>query len=58
MKKQLYIYVVLIFMFVCYNLFFKLNDEREHTIVNILFSSVLFLYLTYIAVVILKKIKQ
>ncbi|WKS95693.1 hypothetical protein [Riemerella columbina] len=58
MKKQLYIYMALILLFVGYNLFFKTDNERLNTLINILFSSLLFLYLAYLALVILKKLKK
>lgn len=58
MKKQLYIYIALIALFVIYNVFFRVADTRLNTIINILFSSGLFLYLAYIAFVMLKKMKK
>lgn len=58
MKKQLIIYMILIIIFVAYNLFFQVADERTNTVINILFSSFLFLYIGYIAYVILRKLKK
>ncbi|WP_018675847.1 hypothetical protein [Riemerella columbina] len=58
MKKQLYIYIALIALFVIYNVFFRVADTHLNTIINILFSSGLFLYLAYIAFVMLKKMKK
>ncbi|MDY3362479.1 hypothetical protein D1J36_002030 [Riemerella anatipestifer] len=58
MKKQLYFYAILIIAFVLYNTVFKFEDGRVNAIVNITFASVLFLYIAYIAWVILKKMKN
>ncbi|MHA3044290.1 hypothetical protein JSO61_002975 [Riemerella anatipestifer] len=58
MKKQLYFYAILIIAFVLYNTVFKVEDDRVNAIVNITFASVLFLYIAYIAWVILKKMKN
>lgn len=55
MKKQLYIYIVLIILFVLYNTCKPVKDPRTDTIINILFASVLFLYIAYIAYLVLKK---
>ncbi|SDF07923.1 hypothetical protein [Epilithonimonas hungarica] len=56
MKKQLYIYAGLIILFVAYNFYKPVKDERSDTVINILFASVLFLYIAYIAYLVLKKI--
>ena len=56
MKKQLYIYVGLIILFVAYNFYKPVEDDRLDTIINILFASGLFLYIAYIAYLVLKKI--
>ncbi len=58
MKKQLYIYAVLVIAFIVYNQFFQIEDERMNAIVNILFASVLFLYIGYMAYVLLKRLKE
>ncbi|MCT6764042.1 hypothetical protein RIT98_00640 [Riemerella anatipestifer] len=58
MKKQLYLYAILIIVFILYNTIFKVEDGRINTIINIVFTSVLFLYIAYIAWVILKKMKN
>lgn len=50
--------MILIIIFVVYNLFFQVADERINTVINILFSSFLFLYIGYIAYVILRKLKK
>ncbi|KFC22072.1 hypothetical protein [Epilithonimonas lactis] len=56
MKKQLYIYVGLIILFVAYNFYKPIKDDRMDTAINILFASVLFLYIAYIAYLVLKRI--
>lgn len=58
MKKQLYIYAVLITIFILYNQFFQVEDEKTNTIINILFASFLFLYIGYLAFLALQKIKK
>ncbi|SHJ99480.1 hypothetical protein [Epilithonimonas mollis] len=56
MKKQLYIYAGLIILFVAYNFYKPVKDDRTDAVINILFASTLFLYIAYIAYLVLKKI--
>jgi len=56
LKKQLIIYGILIVIFVLYNFLNPIKDERTDTLINILFASVLFLYIAYIAYLVLRKI--
>lgn len=58
MKKQLYIYIAVIAVFIAYNQFFAVQDEKLNTIINILFASFLFLYMGYIAWVALRRMKN
>ncbi|MGZ5193370.1 MAG: hypothetical protein ACXWCF_02720 [Kaistella sp.] len=58
MKKQLYIYLFMILAFIVYNQFFQVQDERMNSLINILFASFLFLYIGYIAYVVLKRLKR
>ncbi|MGC4129003.1 MAG: hypothetical protein QM564_05445 [Bergeyella sp.] len=58
MKKHLTIYAVLIAVFIIYNLFFKIEDDRTNTAVNILFASVLFGYIGFMAFVLMKKMRK
>ncbi len=58
MKTQLYIYIVIIALFIAYNQFFAVEDERMNTIINILFGSFIFLYMGYLAYVALQKIRK
>ena len=58
MKKQLYIYLAMIVAFIVYNQFFQVPDERLNTLINILFASFLFLYIGYVAYLVLKRLKN
>lgn len=58
MKTQLTIYLLLILMYVLYNQFFRVEDEKMNVIINIIFASFLFLYISYIAFVFLQKTKK
>lgn len=58
MKKHLYIYGSMILLFIVYNQFFQIQDERINTIVNILFASFLFLYIAFMAFIAIRKMKN
>lgn len=58
MKKQLYFYLAMIVAFIVYNQFFQVPDERLNTLINILFASFLFLYIGYVAYLVLKRLKN
>ena len=58
MKKQLYIYVGLIILFVAYNFYKPIKDDRLDAVINILFASVLFLYIAYIAYLVLRNMSK
>ena len=58
MRTQLYIYGVLVIIFIGYNQFFQAEDPKVNTIINILFGSILFLYIAYMAFLIVKKMKS
>ncbi|AZI40638.1 MULTISPECIES: hypothetical protein [Epilithonimonas] len=55
MKKQLIIYGVLILAFVLYNFLEPVKNAKTDTLINILFASILFLYIAYIAYLVLRK---
>lgn len=55
MKAQIYNYAGIIILYILYNQFFRVQDEKTNTIINILFASVLFGYMAYMAIVVLKK---
>lgn len=48
----------MIVAFVVYNQFFRIEDEKINSLINILFASVLFLYIGFIAYLILKRLKN
>ena len=58
MKRQLYNYAGIILLYILYNQFFQVKDDRINTIINILFASFLFGYIAYMAIIILKKMKK
>ena len=58
MKKQLYIYAAMVVAFIVYNQFFQVEDNRLNEGINILFASILFLYIGYLAYLLLKRIKD
>lgn len=58
MKKQLYIYIAMILAFLVYNQFFQVQDERLNSVINILFASFLFLYIGYMAYLVLNRLKD
>ncbi|WP_165592827.1 hypothetical protein [Chryseobacterium sp. JAH] len=58
MKLHLIFFAVLIVGFISYNLFLESEDERLNTIINILYASVLFGYIAFMAFALLKKMKK
>lgn len=58
MKRQLYNYAGIIILYILYNQFFQVKDEKTNTIINLLFASILFGYIAYMGIVILKKMKK
>ncbi len=58
MKTQIIIYAILVIAYIIYNLFFKINDERINTAINILIASIIFGFVAYMAFRLLKKIKK
>lgn len=58
MKKHLYIYGILILIFVVYNLFFRVEDERTDAAINILATAIIFQYIAWMAFVLLKKMRN
>jgi len=58
MKIHLFIFALLIAGFVIYNLFFAVNDDRLNTIINIIYASILFGYISFMAFTLLKKMKK
>ena len=58
MKPHLIIFGILIAGFIAYNLFFQAADERTNTAVNIIYASVLFAYISFMAYSLLRKMKK
>ncbi|AZI67703.1 hypothetical protein EIB71_08510 [Kaistella daneshvariae] len=58
MKKQLIFYGVIIVTFIIYNQFFQVEDAKTNTIINILFASFIFLYIGYLAYMVLQRLKK
>ncbi len=58
MKKHLYIYGTLVAAFLLYNFFFQIGDDRINTALNILFASIIFGYISWMAFVMLKKMRK
>jgi len=58
MKLHLIIFAILIAGFISYNLFFATADDRLNTLINILYASVLFGYISFMAYTVLKKMKK
>ncbi|PJJ62553.1 hypothetical protein CLV73_3719 [Chryseobacterium geocarposphaerae] len=58
MKPHLIIFAILIAGFIFYNFFFKIEDDKTNTVVNIMYASVLFGYISFMAFSLLKKMKK
>ncbi|MEI3791573.1 MULTISPECIES: hypothetical protein [unclassified Chryseobacterium] len=58
MKPHLIVFAVLIAAFIAYNLFFRIEDDRMNTVVNITLVSILFGYISFMAYSLLKKMKK
>ena len=58
MKPYIYFYGILVAIYISYNLFFPLKDERAHTAFNILYAAFLFLYIGIMAFILLRKMKK
>lgn len=58
MKPQLIIFGILIAGFIAYNLFFQLADDRTNTALNIIYASLLFAYISFMAYSLIRKMKK
>ncbi|MDR6406136.1 MULTISPECIES: hypothetical protein [Chryseobacterium] len=58
MKPQLIIFGILVAGYITYNLFFQIADDRTNTAVNIIYASVIFGYISFLAYSLLKKMKK
>ncbi|AQX11151.1 hypothetical protein KRE40_11355 [Elizabethkingia meningoseptica] len=58
MKPHLIAYTILILLYFAYNQFFRVQNPQTNDLINIVFASFLFLYIAYIAFIILKRLKD
>lgn len=58
MKPHLIVFAILIAGFIAYNLFLQSQDDRTNTVVNILYASILFAYISFMAYTLLKKMRK
>ncbi|MBF5027014.1 hypothetical protein [Planobacterium oryzisoli] len=58
MKTPLILYGLLILGFIAYQLFFRHPEPRIHEAISILYTSVLFLYIGFLAYRVLKGLKK
>lgn len=58
MKPQLIIFAVLIAGYIAYNLFFQIEDDKTNTVVNILYASVIFAYISFMAYSLLRNMRK
>ncbi|MBV8326398.1 hypothetical protein [Chryseobacterium sp.] len=58
MKPHLIVFAILIAAFIAYNFFFQSPDDKMNTIINIVFASILFGYISFMAYALLKKMKK
>lgn len=58
MKPQLIIFGILVAGYIVYNLFFQLEDDKTNTAFNIIYASIIFAYIAFMAFSLLKKMKK
>ncbi|WP_407403169.1 hypothetical protein [Chryseobacterium sp.] len=58
MKPHLVVFAILIVGYIGYNLFFKVADDKINTIINIVYASLIFGYISFMAFSVLKKMKK
>lgn len=58
MKPHLIIFGILIAGFIVFNLFFPSDNDRTNTAVNIVYASVLFGYISFMAYSLLRKMRK
>jgi len=52
------VYAALVLLYIAYNLFFEVQDPRTNAAINILATSILFLYIAVLAFVLIRKLKN
>ncbi|SFH79215.1 hypothetical protein [Halpernia frigidisoli] len=58
MKKQLTVYGILILIYLTYNFFFKIQDDKINAAIDIIFASLIFGYISYLAFTVLKRMNK
>ncbi|MDQ1094951.1 MULTISPECIES: hypothetical protein [Chryseobacterium] len=58
MKPHLIIFGILIAGFIAFNLFLQSDSDRTNTAINIIYASVLFGYISFLAYTLLRKMKK
>ncbi|WP_165569125.1 hypothetical protein [Chryseobacterium piperi] len=58
MKPHLIIFAILIAGFIIYNFFLQSEDDKTNTVINILYASILFGYISFMAYSLLKKMRK
>jgi len=58
MKPHLFIFGILIAGFIAFNLFLQTGSDRTNTAINIIYASVLFGYISFLAYTLLRKMKK
>jgi len=58
MKIHLFVFGILIAGFIIFNIFLQSGDDRTDTAINIIYASVLFGYISFMAFSLLKKMRK
>ncbi|MBQ0151304.1 MAG: hypothetical protein KBS61_00195 [Chryseobacterium sp.] len=58
MKPHLVVFAILIAGYIGYNLFFQVADDKTNTVINIIYASIIFAYISFMAFSVLKKMKK
>lgn len=58
MKPHLVVFAILIAGYIGYNLFFQVADDKTNTVINIIYASTIFAYISFMAFSVLKKMKK
>jgi hypothetical protein len=58
MNSRLIIFGILIVGFIIFNLFLQSDDDRTNTAINIIYASILFAYISFMAYSLIRKMKK